>query len=114
MLSRLIRRRAGSLHLFDAGVGQQDQEWGAVAPVLLPGRDQVLALQVPAYAAELLVGQLEMLQQPAAADMGRPASLGRFVNRVHDAQTVGAVPGDVGHRARLPALKPVGNRAIQA
>lgn len=78
MLGGLVRRLAGSLHLFDTGVGQQDHERGVVAPVLSPGRDQVLPLQIPAYAAELLVGQLEVLQQPAAADMGHPASLGRF------------------------------------
>jgi hypothetical protein len=38
-----------------------------MAPVFSPGRDQVLALQIPAYAAQLLIGQLEVLQQPAAA-----------------------------------------------
>jgi hypothetical protein len=65
MLGCLVRRLAGSLHLFDTGVGQQDHEWGVVAPVLSPGRDQVLALQVPAYAAELLIGQIQVLQQPA-------------------------------------------------
>jgi hypothetical protein len=103
MLGCLVGRLAGSLHLFDTGMGQQDHEWGVVAPALSPGRDQVLALQVPAYAAELLIGQIQVLQQPAAADMGHRAPLGRFVNRVHDAQTVSAVPGDAGHRAHLPA-----------
>jgi hypothetical protein len=80
---------------------------GVVAPVLWPGRDQVLGLQVPAYVTEFLIGQPEVLQQPVAADMGHPASLGRFENRVHDAQTVRAAPGAVAHRARLPTVKPV-------
>jgi len=61
MLGCLVRRPAGSLHLVDADVGQQDHEWGVVAPVLSPGRDQARALQIPAYAAELLVGQFEVL-----------------------------------------------------
>jgi hypothetical protein len=103
MLGCLVRCLAGSLHLVDTGVGQQDHEWGVVAPALSPGRDQVLALQIPADGAELLIGQIQVPQQPAAADMGHRARLGRFVNRVHDTQTVSAVPGDVGHRAHLPA-----------
>jgi hypothetical protein len=93
------------------GVGQQDHERCVVAPVLSPSRDQALALQIPADPAEFLIGQLQVLQQPAAADMRHPASLGRLVNRIHDAQTVGAVPGDVGHRVRLPTLKPNSNGA---
>jgi hypothetical protein len=35
---------------------------GKCAPVLSPGRDQALTLQIPAYAVEFLVGQLEVLQ----------------------------------------------------
>jgi hypothetical protein len=35
MLGCLVRRPAGSLHLFDTGAGQQDHEWGVMVPVLL-------------------------------------------------------------------------------
>jgi hypothetical protein len=77
MLGCLIGRLAGSLYLLDTGVGQEDHEGGGVVPVLPSGRYQVLALQIPAYAAEFLVGQPGVRQQPAAADMGYAASLGR-------------------------------------